>query len=61
MALIVVISIGIFKYVGMYCRCRSAKEKAENGLLGKVIFIITISSAMIVFSTLERYPFATPN
>ena len=45
----------------MHCHCRSVKEKVENGLLGQVIFIIIILPEMIVFSTLERYPFATPN
>ena len=34
------------------------KDRVENGLLGQVIFIIIILSVMIVFSTLERYPFA---
>ena len=37
------------------------KEKVKDGLLGQVIFIITILSVMIVFSTLEIYPFATPD
>ena len=46
MALIIVIPI---EYVGMYCYCLSVKEKVESGLLGKKIFIITISSVMTVF------------
>ena len=41
--------------------CRTVKEKVENALLGLVIFIIAILSVMTVFSTLESYPFATPN
>ena len=45
----------------MYCHYRSVKEKVENGFLGLVIFIITVSSVMIVFGTLERRTFATPN
>ena len=62
MALIIVMSTGnILKYVGMYYNCRSVNEKVENDLLGQVIFIITILSVMTVFSTLERYPFETPN
>ena len=34
MALIIVISTGDFKYVGMYCHCRSVKEKVEKWPLG---------------------------
>ena len=39
------------------------KRKRENGKwpLGLSDFYITILSVIIVFSTLERYPFATPN
>ena len=60
MALIIVISTGDFQIRWNVLHCRSVEEKVENGLLGKVIFIITISPVMIVFCTLERYPFATP-
>ena len=40
----------------------SFKER-ERGkwTLGPSDFYITILSVMIVFSTMERYPFATPN
>ena len=37
------------------------KRVIGNGLLAEVMFIVTILSVMTVFSTLESYPFATPN
>ena len=61
MALMIVISTGD---VQIRCNVLSLSFSAtESGKLplGLVIFIIIILSVMTVFSTLERYPFATPN
>ena len=61
MALVIVLSTGNFQIHRNVCHCHSLKERMENGFLGKVIFTVTILAVMFVFSTLERYPFATPN
>ena len=62
MALIIVISTEDFQiHWNVLTYCHSVKEKVKNGLLDQIIFIITILSVMIVFSTLETYSFATPN
>ena len=59
MALIIVISTGHFQ-IRSNVLSLSLKER-ESGKCPLGIFIITILSVMIVFSTLERYPFAAPN
>ena len=61
MALTIVISTGCFQIRWNVLSLSLVEEKVGNGLLGEVIFIITMLSVMIVFSTMERYPFATPN
>ena len=60
-ALIIVMSTGDFQI--RWNVLSLSFKKRENGKwpLGLSDFYITILSVMIVFSTLERYPFATPN
>ena len=59
MALIIVISTGDFQE--RWNVLSFSFSESRKWRLGLSDFIITISSVMIVFSTLERYPFATPN
>ena len=61
MALIMVISTGDFQIRWNVLSLSFSERESENGFLVYVIFIITILLVMIVFSTLERYSFATPN
>ena len=64
MALITVTSTGDFKIRWGVLSMSFSEREREKWPLGKVIFIIIIIivlSVMIVFSTLERYLFATPN
>ena len=61
MALITVISTGDLQIRCNVLSLLFSERESGSGLLGLVIFIINISSVMIVFSTLERYPFTTPN
>ena len=56
MALIIVISTGDFQIRWNVLSLLFSEIES-----GKVVFIMTILSVMIVFSNMERYPFATTN
>ena len=62
MVLIIVIPTGDFKIRwNVLSLSFSERESRKWPQLGLVIFIIIILLVMTVFSTPERYPFATPN
>ena len=61
MAPIIVISTGDFQIRWNVLSMSFKESESEKWPLGLSDFYITILSVMIVFSTLERYPFATPN
>ena len=54
MALVIVISIGDFQIRWNVLPLLFNEREIENGLLGQVMCIITMSSVIIVFGTLER-------
>ena len=61
MALMIVMSTGDFQIRWNVLSLSFSERESENGLLGLVIFIISILSVMTVFSTLERYSFVILN
>ena len=61
MALIIVISTGDFQIRLNILLLSFKKRESGKWPFGLSDFYITILSVMIVFSTLERYPFITPN
>ena len=61
MALIMVISTGDFQIHWNILSLLFKERESGKWPLGLSDFYITIVSVMIVFSTLDRYPFATPN
>ena len=61
MALIIVVSTGDFQIHWNVLLLSFSERESGKWPLGLSDFIITILSVMIVFSTLERYPFATPD
>ena len=61
MALMIVISTGDVQIRWNVLSLSFSATESGKWPLGLVIFIIIILSVMTVFSTLERYPFATPN
>ena len=61
MALIIDISTGDSQIRGNVLSLSSSEEKVENGLLGLSDFYHNYLISDVVFSTLERHPFATPN
>ena len=64
MVLVIVISIGDFQIRWNVLSLSFSERESRKWPLGLndfIITIITISSVMTVFGTLERRPFATPN
>ena len=61
MALIIVIPIGDFQIRWNVLSFSISERESGKWPLGLSDFIVTISSVMIAFGTLERKPFATPN
>ena len=61
MAPIIVISTGDVQIRWNVLSLSFKERESGNWPLGLSNFYITILSVMVVFSTLERYPFATPN
>ena len=61
MALIIVISTGDFRIRWNELSLSFSERESGKWPLELSDFIVPISSVMTVFSTLERYPFVTPN
>ena len=61
MALFIVMSTGDFQICWNVMSLLSSERESGRRPLGLSDFFINILSAIIVFSTMERYPFAAPN